>query len=145
MKTRNRVLASAFGLLMVVLCGIVLTACDQSVLCMHEWGEYTVIENATCSKPGIQARTCVKCGKSEMATLEKADHVSNVDDGDYVIMLSDGVSQSTDDATWLLEMLAKPPKEDVGEYADEILAAAIKHSHLNDDMTVVVAKVVKAL
>ena len=80
-----------------------------------------------------------------MKRVDTEKIVTNVDDGDYVIMLSDGVSQSTDDATWLLEMLAKPPKEDVGEYADEILAAAIKHSHLNDDMTVVVAKVVKAL
>lgn len=69
--------------------------------------------------------------------------VTSVDDGDFVIMLSDGVSQSTDDAAWLLELLAKPPIDDVEEYAEAILSAATRHSHFNDDMTVVVAKVTK--
>lgn len=66
-----------------------------------------------------------------------------VEDGDYIIMLSDGVSQSTEDAPWLLELLSKPPKSTVGEYADFILAAAEKHSKSGDDMTVVVAKIKK--
>ncbi len=64
-----------------------------------------------------------------------------VEDGDYVIMLSDGVSQSTDDAAWLLELLSKPPKSSVGEYADFILSSAVKNSKFKDDMTVVVAKI----
>ncbi len=66
-----------------------------------------------------------------------------VEDGDYIIMLSDGVSQSTDDAAWLLELLSKPPKGSVGEYADFLLASAVKHSRFKDDMTVVVAKIKK--
>ena len=66
-----------------------------------------------------------------------------VEDGDYIIMLSDGVSQSTEDAPWLLELLSKPPKSTVGEYADFILAAAEKHSKSGDDMTVVVTKIKK--
>ena len=64
-----------------------------------------------------------------------------VEDGDYIIMLSDGVSQSTEDAPWLLELLSKPPKSSVGEYADFILSSAVKSSKLKDDMTVVVAKI----
>ncbi len=64
-----------------------------------------------------------------------------VEDGDYIIMLSDGVSQSTDDAAWLLELLAKPPKGSVGEYADFILSSAVKNSRFKDDMTVLVAKI----
>ncbi len=66
---------------------------------------------------------------------------AGVDDGDYIIMLSDGVSQSTEDAPWLLELLSKPPKSTVGEYADFILASAVKSSKFKDDMTVVVAKI----
>ena len=66
---------------------------------------------------------------------------AGVDDGDYIIMLSDGVSQSTEDAPWLLELLSKPPKSTVGEYADFILASAAKSSKFKDDMTVVVAKI----
>lgn len=66
---------------------------------------------------------------------------ASVSDGDYIIMLSDGISQSTEDAAWLLELLSKPPKASVGEYADYILAAAVKNSKYKDDMTVVVAKI----
>lgn len=68
---------------------------------------------------------------------------AGIEDGDYVIMLSDGVSQSTDDAAWLLELLSKPPKSSVGEYADFILSAAVGASRFKDDMTVVVAKISK--
>ncbi len=64
-----------------------------------------------------------------------------VEDGDYIIMLSDGVSQSTDDAAWLLELLSKPAKGSVGEYADYILSSAVKNSRFKDDMTVLVAKI----
>ncbi len=63
--------------------------------------------------------------------------------GDYIIMLSDGVSQSTDDSTWLLELLNKPAKPDIRDFADSILSAAIANSKTRDDMTVAVARIVK--
>lgn len=68
---------------------------------------------------------------------------AGVDDGDYIIMLSDGISQSTEDAPWLLELLSKPPKSSVGEYADFILSGAVKNSKFKDDMTVLVSKIKK--
>ena len=82
MRTKNRLLASVACLLMVVFCGIGLTACDESIICLHEWGEYTIIENSTCLKEGVQERKCTKCEKVESAPLEKLEHVANVDDGD---------------------------------------------------------------
>ena len=63
--------------------------------------------------------------------------------GDYIIMLSDGVSQSTDDSTWLLELLNKPAKPDIRDFADSILSAAIANSKTRDDMTVAVARILK--
>ena len=63
--------------------------------------------------------------------------------GDYIIMFSDGVSQSTEDSTWLLELLNKPAKPDIRDFADSILSAAIANSKGRDDMTVAVAKIVK--
>ena len=63
--------------------------------------------------------------------------------GDYVIMLSDGVSSTPEDAPWLLELLAEPPKRNVKEYAEYILSAAVKNSRTGDDMTVSVAKIIK--
>ena len=63
--------------------------------------------------------------------------------GDYIVMLSDGVSQSPEDSTWLLELLSKPAKVDIREYAEYILSEAQKHSKSLDDMTVAVARVIK--
>lgn len=66
-----------------------------------------------------------------------------VKSGDYVIMLSDGVSQSAEDSTWLLELLSKPAPSDIRDYADTILSAAHKHSKSRDDMSVAVARIVR--
>ena len=63
--------------------------------------------------------------------------------GDYVVMLSDGVSQSPEDSAWLLELLSTPALPDIRDYADRILSEAIKHSRSLDDMSVAVAKRVK--
>ena len=60
---------------------------------------------------------------------------------DYVIMLSDGIAQSAEETPWLLELLAKPPKKNLQEYADHILATALKNLPKNDDMTVMVTKI----
>ena len=63
--------------------------------------------------------------------------------GDYIVMLSDGVSQSTEDSAWLLELLSAEPSVDIREYAELILAHAVKHSASGDDMSVSVARVIK--
>ena len=62
---------------------------------------------------------------------------------DYIIMLSDGIAQNAEDTPWLLELLARPPKRDIKEYADSILTAAMKNLARSDDMTVLVTKVIK--
>ena len=62
---------------------------------------------------------------------------------DYIIMLSDGIAKSAEDTPWLLELLAKPPKRNLKEYADSILAAALKNLPHSDDMTVCVTRVIK--
>ena len=62
---------------------------------------------------------------------------------DYIIMLSDGIAQSAEDTPWLLDLLSKPPKRNLKEYADHILSTALKNLPRNDDMTVLVTKVIK--
>ena len=79
-----------------------------------------------------------------MKTVDAERIRVGVDEGDYIIMLSDGVSQATEDAPWLLEILTKPPKPTVSEYAEFILEKAKEHSKLFDDMTVLVVKIKKA-
>ena len=66
-----------------------------------------------------------------------------VKNGDYIVMLSDGVSQSTEDSAWLIELLSTEPKIDIREYAESILSAAAEHSQSRDDMSVSVARIIK--
>ena len=61
--------------------------------------------------------------------------------GDYVIMLSDGVADETEDAAWLLLLLGEPPKNNIQEYANLILSEAIKNVSTKDDMSVAVIKI----
>ncbi len=64
---------------------------------------------------------------------------------DYVIMLSDGISQSSEDSPWLIELLSRPPKRTLADYADHILSSALLHTEKEnrDDMTVTVIKISK--
>ena len=63
--------------------------------------------------------------------------------GDYIIMLSDGVSQTSEDSAWLLELLSAPVRVSTREYTELILAEAEKRSVLRDDMSVSVARIIK--
>ncbi len=61
--------------------------------------------------------------------------------GDHVFMLSDGISESEEDAPWLLLLLGEPPISSLTEYADKILFEAKKHSTNRDDMSITVIRV----
>lgn len=61
--------------------------------------------------------------------------------GDYVVMLSDGIADSMEDAPWLLLLLGEPPKENLEEYAKLILDEAVKNAKTSDDMSVVIIKI----
>lgn len=60
--------------------------------------------------------------------------------GDLIIMLSDGVSQNTEDAPWLVEMLSKPMGASLEAAANAILERALSEGAA-DDLTVIIAKV----
>lgn len=63
--------------------------------------------------------------------------------GDVIVMFSDGISQSPDDATWLCELLtASAEEKDLDKLAARILSAAREHSEGGgDDMTVALIEV----
>lgn len=61
--------------------------------------------------------------------------------GDYVVMLSDGIADSMEDAPWLLLLLGEPPKESLEKYVRKILDEAAKNSKTSDDMSAVVIKI----
>lgn len=76
-----------------------------------------------------------------LQTLDTERIKVEVSADDLIIMLSDGVSQSPEDAPWLLELLSKPAPRDLKTYAEQILAMAERHNRRRDDMTVVVARI----
>lgn len=51
----------------------VLTACSGGDNCQHEYGEWQVVKEQTCTENGLEERTCNKCGKKESKTI-KEDH-----------------------------------------------------------------------
>lgn len=67
----------------------------------------------------------------------------DIEGEDYIIMLSDGIAQSAEDTPWLLDLLSKPPKRNLKEYADLILSTSLKNLPRNDDMTVLVTKITR--
>ncbi|MBQ8174174.1 MAG: SpoIIE family protein phosphatase [Clostridia bacterium] len=64
--------------------------------------------------------------------------------GDVIIMLSDGISGSPDDAFWLCELLTAGWEENAEVMADKILATARRENEVGDDMTVALLTVSEA-
>ena len=64
-----------------------------------------------------------------------------VEDGDVIVMLSDGVSQNVEDTPWLIELISSPVGDDLDTFSRKIIDAAGKNQSPADDMTVVVAKI----
>ncbi len=73
------------------------------------------------------------CAESTKFVLEK---------GDTVLMLSDGIVQSSDDAPWLCEMLSQDVGDDPSRLCDRILSKAKKINLREDDMTCAAVRVV---
>lgn len=79
-----------------------------------------------------------------MKTIDSEKIRVEVREGDMIVMLSDGVVQSAEESTWLLELLSRKPKGNLKEYAELILSEAKKYSASGDDMSVILARVGKA-
>ena len=73
MKIKNRLLASVLCLLTVVFCSVGLTACGAK--CTHQWGEWSIKTNATCTEEGIKERKCTECGEIEASTIDTLGHI----------------------------------------------------------------------
>lgn len=73
MKKKNLIIIAACSV-------IVLAAVIVSVIllgnkgCKHEWGEWTVVTEATCSAEGSQKHVCSKCNEEELGVIAKVDH-----------------------------------------------------------------------
>ncbi len=64
-----------------------------------------------------------------------------LEEGDVVVMLSDGIAQDFDDGVWIVKMLSEQWAGDTSAFADMILRRAERERKRADDATVSVVKV----
>lgn len=87
----------------------------------------------------------IKSRTSPLGVLKSAECEKikvELEDGDIVVMTSDG-AVSADDTPWIYEFLAKEPVVSLSEYAELILKEASRHTAATDDMTVAVVKITR--
>ena len=75
MNIGKRTLTAVLCLLAVLLCAIGLTAC--SLDCAHEWNEWQITKEATCTSTGTAERFCEICGTIETKTVDMISHEWN--------------------------------------------------------------------
>lgn len=73
-----------------------------------------------------------------MRALDAEQIKFNLEEGDKIIMLSDGIAQSFDECTWLLDMLSGSDfdRSGIETIAEKIMEAAEERNKRTDDMTV---------
>ena len=86
----------------------------------------------------IRSKT-VSVGMTESLDAEKIRF--EAEPGDLIVMLSDGVSQTPEDAPWLMELLAGELEDDLSAVAERIVGIAAGTHERRDDMTVALIRV----
>ena len=76
-----------------------------------------------------------------MPALDAEQIKFDLEGGDVIVMLSDGVAQSLEDGVWLANMLTYEWVDDLQLMAEKILDGAALNNPRSDDMTSVVLKI----
>ena len=79
-----------------------------------------------------------------MATLDAEKIRFDAAPGDVIVMLSDGVSQTPEDAPWLLELLSGKWEDDLQDVAQRIVAVASRTREHKDDLSVALIRILAA-
>lgn len=124
---------------------------DMSILDLYS-GKLEILKNGACSTYIKNKKTIKKIESKSLPVgiienIELQLETIDINDGDIVVMCSDGVLDNKSDSTkeWLEEFLKNVSTNNVQKIADLILAEAIDNSYgvAHDDMTVIVSKIVK--
>ena len=76
-----------------------------------------------------------------MSSVDSERTKAEIKPGDHIIMTSDGVSDESEDAPWLLLLLGDAPDKNLTLYAERILNEAKNNRITEDDMSVIVIRV----
>ncbi|MBP5609899.1 MAG: SpoIIE family protein phosphatase [Clostridia bacterium] len=79
-----------------------------------------------------------------MATLDAEKIRFDAKPGDVIVMLSDGVSQTPEDAPWLMELLSGEWENDLQDVAQKIVAVASRTREHADDLSVALVRILPA-
>lgn len=123
---------------------------DASILDLY-LGKLEILKNGACFTY-IKNRKNLKKIKSTnmpigiMDKIEVKSETVDINDGDIIVMCTDGVLDSKEEnSEWIEEFLKNISTNNVQKIADLLLAEAVDNSYgvVRDDMTVIVSKVVK--
>lgn len=81
-----------------------------------------------------------------MRALDAEQLCFDLEVGDVIVMLSDGIAQSFEESVWLLDLLSSGWREedDLTTVAEKILAAAASHNTRPDDRSIILARIKEA-
>ncbi len=124
---------------------------DVTILDLYS-GKAEIIKNAACNTYIKNKKSINKIALNNLPVgiidnIELQSETLDVNDGDIYIMCSDGILETKDDTKddWFEEFLRNVSTNNVQKLADLILAEAIDNNFgvAQDDMTVIVSKIVK--
>ena len=124
---------------------------DVTILDLYS-GKAEIIKNAACNTYIKNKKSINKIALNNLPVgiidnIELQSETLDVNDGDIYIMCSDGILETKDDTKddWFEKFLRNVSTNNVQKLADLILAEAIDNNFgvAQDDMTVIVSKIVK--
>lgn len=123
---------------------------DASILDLYT-GNVEILKNGACNTY-IKNKKTIKVIKSQSLPVGIINNIDlkteriNINDGDIIVMCTDGVLDSkSENSEWIEEFLKNISTNNVQKMADLLLAEAIDNNYgiARDDMTIIVSKVVK--
>lgn len=123
---------------------------DASILDLYT-GKLEILKNGACftyikNKKNIKKIESSNIPIGIMDKIEVKTETVDINDGDIIVMCTDGVIDSKEEnSEWIEDFLKNISTNNVQKIADLLLAEAVDNSYgvVRDDMTVIVSKIVK--